>query len=131
VGGTIGNFTSETSFLQQSLVLGVGAGKATVATRAGSVTGIPLLAILYPSSASGSAFNGSIPFSTISPGVGFFDFPLTNLGVAYVNEITEGVPFDVTLYGATRTYMPTKLLPLGGCWINNTFSYFACCMRYD
>ena len=39
---------------------------------------------------------------------GFFDYAGTEVGIGFATDITEGVTFNVTLYGSTRTYMPTK-----------------------
>jgi hypothetical protein len=49
--------------------------------------------------------------------------------VSYSPDITEGVTFSVVnQYGQTKTYMPTKILPLS----NAVFgSSVAVCMEYD
>jgi hypothetical protein len=74
------------------------------------------------------AFNGSIPLDTCAPFVGFFDQPLTMVGISSAADLAEGITFTLTLYGSTRTYLPTKVLGsaiyqggFGGC----------VCMRYD
>jgi hypothetical protein len=79
-----------------------------------------------------TVFNGSIPFDTCSPQVGFFDWPCTVCGSAQGQDIVEGVPFSVTLYGSVRTYMPSKngfFTNVGG-WLGAPFAQ-ALCMRYD
>lgn len=82
-----------------------------------------------------AAFNGAIPLDTIAPQVGFFDYNLTMCGAVMQADITEGVPFTATLYGSTRTYMPSKAGPFGGVGPANfrfdTTPNMALCMRYD
>ena len=82
------------------------------------------------------AFNGSIPFDTCSPFVGFFDYPCTVCGVGLQPDIAEGITFTVTLYGSTRTYLPSYqgnfncASPLNG--TNPSSSLLGVlCMRYD
>jgi hypothetical protein len=81
-----------------------------------------------------TAFNGSIPFDTCSPIVGYFDYQCTVCGSAYAPDITEGVTFTATMYGATRTYLPSKIGGWSQCGpfgsADNTFAA-ALCMRYD
>jgi hypothetical protein len=77
-----------------------------------------------------SALNGSIPFDTVAPVIGFFDYPLTIIGVALGVDIVEGVTFGVTIYGSTRTYMPTKNGHLFNC-LGDQVGTGALCMRYD
>ncbi len=55
------------------------------------------------------AFNGTIPFDTCAPHVGFWDYPCTMVGAGWGTDYAEGVTFTVTLYGSTRTYMPGKI----------------------
>lgn len=55
-----------------------------------------------------TAFNGSIPVETIAPVVGYIDYPLTCLAVLYAPDIVEGVPFNISLYGSSRRFMPSK-----------------------
>lgn len=76
------------------------------------------------------AFNGSIPFDPCSPNVGFFDFSATQVGVAWGSDIAEGVTFTASVYGSTRTYMPSKKLVFAGCGPTTSQTY-ALCMRYD
>jgi hypothetical protein len=81
-----------------------------------------------------TAFNGSIPFDTCAPVVGFIDYPCTVCGAAYGPDIVEGVPFSATLYGATRTYMPSKNASFAqaGAYGSNEQQFAAAlCMRYD
>jgi hypothetical protein len=127
---------SQSPAFQQSLVFGVGAYQfATDAVRDQN-PGAGLYVRYFTGSSSGpttSAFNGSIPFDTIAPLIGYFDYPLTIFGVAGGVDIAEGVTFTATLYGATRTYMPSKNAPFSGCapWARNGAWSAALCMRYD
>lgn len=82
----------------------------------------------------GAPFNGSIPFDTIAPVIGFFDWPLTMLGFSTSADVAEGVPFTVTLYGNTRTYMPSRNGPLlSGYQFQGATNWgaFTPCMRID
>lgn len=83
-----------------------------------------------------NAFNQSIPFDTVSPCVGFWDWQLTCCGVLYNVDGIEGLPFAVTLYGSTRTYLPSKAGPLaavspGGNARTSPSGSAMLCMRYD
>jgi hypothetical protein len=120
--------TSTVAPVQGSLVFGVGttelvSGHGSVAYKDGWVCRMQPVSL--------SAFNGMIPFDTCSPVVGYFDYPCTAVGVALAADITEGVPFTVTLYGSTRTYLPSK----NGSFLNASPNVgaigAAICMRYD
>jgi hypothetical protein len=128
--------------IQQSLVLGVGVYPfpGSSANRQNNPGG-GLYARFFSAEASSgptsSAFNGSIPFDTAAPLVGFFDYPLTMFGVAAHADIVEGVTFSATLYGASRTFMPSKNSAF---FFANPYSFgtnfgtafgSALCMRYD
>jgi hypothetical protein len=78
-----------------------------------------------------SSFNGSLAFDTVAPFVGFIDYPLTTIGAGYGADFTEGVTFTVTLYGSTRTYMPTKAGSLNGVTPGSANGLVALCLRYD
>jgi hypothetical protein len=124
------------SYAQQSLVFGVGVTVTTV--RANNGSSVPQLGLRSPFNASMSvgadqtqsfAFNGKIPFDLVSPVVGFWDFPMTMLGGGPYADIVEGVPFGISLYGSTRTYMPTKAGTLGAFLALAVIGCIA--MRYD
>ena len=73
-------------------------------------------------------------FDLSSPMVGFFDYPGTSTGVAWTGTLTEGVPFSTTVYGTTRTYMPSASGPFASCGpaLNNyAQAVYILCMRYD
>lgn len=120
---------------QQSLVFGVGPGPTVPRASGGGNNFFPCLAVRRLNTGGAtSAFNGAIPFDTVAPDVGYYDNNCTMIGVAAAPDVVEGVTFTVTLYGATRTYMPTKngylsfgLFQNGGI----TNAYCAICMRYD
>jgi hypothetical protein len=99
------NFSS--SYFQQSLVFGVGAAQQA-SNQGNSQGGIPAR-VMNPGATTGtSAYNGAIGFDTAAPYVGFWDFPLTGVGIAYQPDLVDGVTFTLTLYGNTHTYMPSK-----------------------
>jgi hypothetical protein len=124
--------------VQQSLVFGIGVAPAGWQTnRAAPAQGLYVRAVPTNGSAGASVssgFNNSIPFDTTAPMVGFFDYPLTSVGASLGVDIVEGVTFGATVYGATRTYLPSK---------NGAFAYCApafclsgaftgaMCMRFD
>lgn len=132
VGGVANTSASNSqTFNQQSLVFGVGAGP-TATTRAYNGYQGPTLCVRSAifDGMSTTAFNGSIPFDTVSPVVGYFDYPMTMVGAAYGPDFVEGITFSVTLYGSTRTYMPTKSGPMA--WQPTTnVSNGIICLRYD
>jgi hypothetical protein len=126
--------SNQNNFSQRSLPFGIGA-----ATRLPNTNGFlggwtVRFAMIASNSSNSAAFNGSLPFDTPSPLIGYFDFPCTAVGVGCAGDLTEGVSFSVTLYGSTRTYMPSKSGPFGlgpynigtGSGINAIV-----CLRYD
>lgn len=109
---------------QRSLLFGVGVAPATgpgIAAPAGWVARCGGHGGLT------SAFYNKIPFDTCSPLVGRFGQPCTVCGVTVGADTTEAVTFDVTLYGATRTYLPSKTGTLG----QVVSAAQMMCMRYD
>jgi hypothetical protein len=116
---------------QQSIVFGVGASPAIPPT---PTTGINALGgCLSPRVmlTGSSNFNGSLAFDTVAPMVGFWDFPLTVLGVANGPDLVEGVTFSASMYGSTRTYMPSKNGPFASVVPGSNAGAVAVCMRYD
>jgi hypothetical protein len=111
---------------QRSLVFGVGA--ATDSTISGN--GGWFVRANTHGSGSSNAFNGGIPMDTCTPLVGYFDYPCTVMGTGAGVDFADGVPFTVTLYGATRTFMPGKTGPFAfaGPAANGIYSLL---MRYD
>jgi hypothetical protein len=128
----IGTDVGPEFFGQQTLLFGVGATTPSNGTSrgAGGVGGLIVRGALINSGLT-TAFNGSIPFDTIAPAVGFFDYQLTCAGAAQATDITEGVTFTVTLYGSTRTYMPSKGSIFSRVFNNGNSGVGAYCMRYD
>ena len=70
-----------------------------------------------------TVFNGSLAIALSCPLVGFFDYPTTLCGVAAVNDLASLSPFQATVYGSTRTYMP-----IGAIVDSSTCAVF---MRFD
>lgn len=111
---------SSLSFNQQSIVFGIGVAPS-LTSQPGSIRG--------QFGGISGAFNGSIPADLCAPYVGFWDQQCTVLGSASAADFTEGISFAGTVYGSTRTYMPTKF---GGGM--NRFgpgnnSWYVTCMR--
>jgi hypothetical protein len=125
-GGQTGRYSTQTT-----LLFGVGVGPSNMGNSSSTDLG-GWQTRMYALGT--SAFNGAIPFDTVAPCVGYFDYPLTVAGTANPNDVIEGVTFTVTVYGATRTYMPSKVDPFKGVGPagsgNNTHGA-ALCMRYD
>jgi hypothetical protein len=132
---TIGNNGGSNEAFQQSLVFGVGPAPASFNSNRGATNYGGFITRGYGGWSNGStwitsAFNGGIGLDTISPYVGFFDNQLTMLGTAGNIDLAEGVTFTVTLYGATRTYVPSKAGRLGAeCGPMQTQAFL--CMRFD
>jgi hypothetical protein len=123
----IGDNSTGSSGFQQTLHLTDGPGPISP-SGSGSLGGL-LTRNTWPSGGT-SAFNGSIPFDAAAPNIGYFDYPGTVIGTGYGPDYVEGVPFTVSLYGATRTYMPSKNGKFGvatATGLSNT----ALCVRYD
>lgn len=116
---------------QQTLVFGIGVAPAqSITGSAVSRGGLSCRTIQPGNSASSSAFNGCILFDSHSPFVGYYDYALTGLGISQQADLSEGVPFSVTLYGSTRTYMPTKN-SYSATFAGPNVSPVALCVRYD
>jgi hypothetical protein len=130
-GGYNGNSVTGPSGSQQSLHFDYGAAPIfpNRATWTGGTAGWPGRSVSGGPFTGSLAFNSSIPVDFLQPCVGLWDFPCTVIGVSYSPDITEGVTFSVVnQYGQTKTYMPTKILPLS----NAVFgSSVAVCMEYD
>jgi hypothetical protein len=125
--------TSFQSICQNSLFLGV--GPSVPNTLNDAETGFAIRSLSFGNNAGSSSFNGGIPMDLATPVVGFFDYYGTSIGVACALDIAEGVTFTATVYGSTRTYMPSKagtLLDVGpGRSVGANAAGFALCMRYD
>jgi hypothetical protein len=121
------------SSAQQSLVFGVGV--TNTAARNGGNGALPSIHVRLPyfNGNTTSAFNGAINMDTVSPNVGFFDYPMTRVGVAASADIAEGVTFTATLYGTSRTFMPSKASPFLNAVQTSgvTTVAVALCLRYD
>lgn len=128
------NGTASSTATQQSLVFGRGPAPGWISQPNGGGTGNNSGWGVRPGSSStgvsgGGAFAGSIPLDLIAPLVGYFDYPCPDVGVAFNNDLQEGVTFTATVYGATRTYLPSKasfLTQVGACGAPAIL-----CMRFD
>jgi hypothetical protein len=128
-GGGIGTGGGGTTSISQQtlhLALGPAPAQSTPGVTAGGLSARSFNA--GASSASG-VFNGSVGFETVSPYIGYFDYPLTGVGIGNVSSFSEGTLFATTLYGATRTYIATQSGRLGTCGPYTSPSTL--CMRYD
>lgn len=133
------NTSANVSGNQQSIVFGVGAAPALLsrnqAVAAGTANpGLSSVRIAAAGAAgTTTAFNGTIPLDTAAPSVGYWDYPSTMVGAGWGTDYAEGVTFTVTLYGSTRTYMPSKIGPFSGPTLNGTVAAggLMTCMRYD
>lgn len=119
------------NYSQYTLLFGIGSYASTNAAngRGGWI-------IRYPQSSSTSnnsgSFNNSIPFDTATPLIGYLDYPCTVVGLLASADVADGVTFNVTLYGSTRTYMPGKSGVLITTPVSNTNNLNAAvCIRYD
>jgi hypothetical protein len=126
---TAGQCTSSQDFSQRSLVFGVGAGPNLT----NDVVGGWQVRLVSSSTNSGSAnaFNGAIAFDSAAPSIPYLDNACTVVGAGNPGDFAEGVPFTVTLYSATRTYMPSKNGPFGSDPRNTGNVNGLIAMRYD
>lgn len=126
-----GNTASWNGTGQQSILFGVGV--APLVTAPGTTSpngGFPCrLRLAGSSSGPSGAFNGSIPLDTAAPYVGYWDYPLTGIGIGQATDYADGVTFTVTLYGSTRTYVAANSGAFQWCAPNTGVGTF--CMRYD
>jgi hypothetical protein len=117
---------------QRSVVFGVGAGPdlppAVAAGRGGWV-------MLCYNTGGSQSFNGYLPFATCQPVIPYPDYPCTMVGVGSYTDYVDGLTFQVTLYGSTRTYIAGKNPPLDRISPGNTGvtwgEVFALLMRFD
>jgi hypothetical protein len=128
-GGTTPSGGAQNSVNQQTLHLTLGPAPAQSIANNGAIGGLAAR-LFYPGNTTSSGvFNGSAGFDTVSPYVGYFDWPLTGVGLGNENTYTEGMVFTTTLYGATRTYITTLSGRLANCGALGSAS--SLCMRYD
>lgn len=126
------NSSSSTTFLQQSLVFGVGPAPAIVTNRNDHGYQMPTLCVRWPAGdvSSTNSFNGAIPIDNVAPMIGYIDYPMTMVGVANGNDLVSGVTFSATVYGSSRTYMPSKDGPMA--FVPRTYFSGGCILlRYD
>jgi hypothetical protein len=95
---------------------------------ANDITAATLPSIFAGAMSSDEAFNNSVPISPVFPLYGKWGNPITGFAIAPSGDVAEGVLYTTTLYGATRTYMASKLTNnTNNCGGNNT----ALLIRYD
>jgi hypothetical protein len=77
-------------------------------------------------------YNNQIPVSPGFPSYGKYGNPQTVCAVSSMDDVVEGQIVQTTLYGATRTYVCTKMLPYPriGPGTQST-SLYGFLMRYD
>ena len=117
---------------QQTLHFTLGAAPAqSVAQTSNPIGGLAVRAFNSNSGLSG-AFNSSVPFDTMAPFIGYFDYPSTCVGISATSAVPEGTVFTTTLYGSTRTYIGTYSGYLGlNAYIGSSNVTNTLCMRYD
>ena len=136
-GGNM-QFGGRQSGRQQSLLFGIGSAPASVSyvenTGSAAATGLitrgfnPMSGTSYGTATNSYAFNGTIGMDLATPFIGYFDYPCTTVGIGQTGDLAEGVPFQCTLYGSTKTYIPTNQGYMNFCSNNQNFRL---CMRYD
>lgn len=115
---------------QQTLVFANGVAPAQSVNNQTSGTGGLSVRAFYPgNTAASSDFGGAVPFDTTAPMIGFFDYPLTSMGLGNTDNYSEGQVFTTTLYGATRTYVASNGGPFNLCGPNAAAGFL--CVRYD
>jgi hypothetical protein len=115
---------------QQTLLFGVGSVPPNTAARVNSSYGWNVRVPNF--NGAQLAFNNSIPFDLCAPCIGYFDYPCTVAGSISIPDVTEGVTFQTTVYGAVRTYLPSKngfFMAVGN--PTNSQNLGMLCMRYD
>jgi hypothetical protein len=124
------------SWYQQTLHFTAGLAPAPSAVQFQKAGGMPCRMFFNGAWSVGAppnaAFNGSIPFDTYAPFVGFWDYPGTNFGVPSFDNVSEGQIFSTTLYGSTRTYIVSANGGLGNATTDYDFTNFTpLAMRWD
>lgn len=108
---------------QATIKFGVGAAPNNFGTASATLNGWQCS--LLNNGANSAAFDGVIPLDLAQPLYGRVDYVSTAVGIGLAADFAEGVSFSITVYGASRTYMPTKT----GIYLGNTA--FALLMEYD
>ena len=73
--------------------------------------------------------NSQTSLDTVNPYIGYFDYPLTTVGVMSPYGIYNNQIITVTLYGASRTYLCCTTGTYA--WCGPRVSQCVLCMRYD
>lgn len=56
-------------------------------------------------------FNNSVPFDTLAPVIGYYDYPLYGIGSTNYLNVTEGQILVTSVYGVNHTYICTQAYP--------------------
>jgi hypothetical protein len=56
-------------------------------------------------------FNNSVPFDTLAPVIGYYDYPLYGIGSTNYLNVTEGQILVTSVYGTNHTYITTQVYP--------------------
>ena len=112
--GPSGDVSQYNPFQQSSVVFGVGTPPTSVGYTGADYGGGWFVRNLRTGGSTN--FNNGIAMDLVAPlaasgGTGsgvYFDYPMTVAGVGFISDFVEGLTFQVTVYGATRTYMPSK-----------------------
>jgi hypothetical protein len=128
---TAGQCTSGQDFSQRSLVFGVGPGPNLTNNSFNAGGWQVRLVSSSTNNGSANAFNGAIAFDAAAPSIPYLDNACTVVGAGNPGDFAEGVPFTVTMYSSTRTFMPSKNGPFGSDARNTGNSNGLIAMRYD
>lgn len=118
-------YSSNSTAAQYTIVFGAGVAPALKNSVFGAGGWTARTGQVINTAVNAGAFNGSIPFDTPAPYIGYFDYSCTVVGIGAPADFAEGVTFTASLYGSTRTFMPSALGAFGIPASGNTL------MRYD
>ena len=78
-------------------------------------------------------FNNSVPFDTLAPVVGYYDYPLLGLGGTNYLNVTEGQILVTSVYGTNHTYICTQAYPFSFAFVGagSSSAGQALAMRYE
>lgn len=133
VGSSQATSGSNNPASQQTLGL-TGAGVAPIVCQNSnaSTQNFAGLSMRVPNPRISVAYNGAVPFDTLAPVIGYYDYPLYNLGVASYLSVSEGQLITVSLYGNSHTYICTQVYPLLQSFQGSASNYGnSLCMRYE
>lgn len=102
--------------IQETISFSLGVAPPLSISGTGTAGGVPGLTQAYfvrgiALGSFGTPFNGEIPMDLCCPLLGQWQNECTVCGTSDPSAITEGITFSATVYGASKTYMPSKLGP--------------------